>query len=557
LIPKATMLVNFIALTAGLATTASAQCVGNYFSFYNRPGSAVSYQRVDPALQPGTASPHMHSFDGGNAVSANTDFAATQSSTCTTARVKPDKSLYWRPTLYFNGDVNGTGTKFHRVPEMSTKIYYKFGDGNNWANVTGFPENFNMIAGEPAKRSLGENTAGVRWACHRPDNQDDSKSIYEKGFPTGFQNCTGGFASEVTFPSCWNGKALDPKKPYDHMAYPNGNSGIGIENCPTTHRAARFPTIFIEYWWDINSFKGMYPADSSPWVLSNGDPTGYSFHADFLNGWEKGVLEKAIAQTGGCYCGCGCGQTEMEQCFGKANVNVDDNVDSHEWAQCSETSTAEAGEAAPVVDTLPGCNPLQYGPADATPVSGPGCSATAAPPVGGGDKSSSATGASKTPAVSSPAATPTEKASSKYEAGIEPTSSKPETYHSSSKAAKDDAVYPSPTLSLPNKGSDKTPAAASSPQYANGDKEAAKPTPNDALPSLVLVSTPAASKPTVSPGGEDEECKAPVYVTVTPTVYVTVGAVATSCNSATVTKTTTEIATITVPAVGALAYGSY
>jgi hypothetical protein len=543
------MLVNFIALTAALATTASAQCVGNYFSFYNRPGSAMSYQRVDPALQPGTASPHLHSFDGGNSVSANTNFAATQSSQCTTARVKPDKSLYWRPTLYFNGNVNDTGTKFHRVPEMSTKIYYKFGDGNNWANVTAFPEDFNMIAGEPTKRSLGENAAGVRWACHRPDNKDESFAIFEKGFPSGFQNCTGGFASEVTFPSCWNGKALDPKKPYDHMAYPNGNSGIGIENCPTTHRAARFPTIFIEFWYDVNSFKGMYPADSVPWVLSNGDPTGFSFHADFLNGWEKGVLEKAIAQTGGCYCGCGCGQTEMEQCFGKANVNVDDTGDIHEWAQCAEMSTASASEAAVVVDTLPGCNPLQYGPADATPVSGPGCAATAAP-IAGGDKSSSATGASKTHAVSSLAATPTEKPSSKSESGIEP---------KSSETAKDDAVYPSLILSLPNKGENTTPAAtpaATSQTYESGDKDVAKPTPNDVLPSLAFLSTPAASKPTAPNGGKDEECKAPIYVTITPTVYVTVGSVATSCNSGTVTKTTTEIATITVPAAGGLAYGS-
>jgi hypothetical protein len=541
--PKDIMFFNFISLTAALATTASADCHGNYFNFFNRPGSAMSYQRVDPALQPGTASPHMHSFDGGNSVSANTDFAATQSSTCTTARIKTDKSLYWRPTLYWNG--NGTG--YHRVPEKSTKIYYKFGDGDKWANVTGFPEDFNMIAGDPKKRSLGDNPAGVQWGCHGPNGRMDDK-IFEKGFPTGFHDCSYGFATEVTFPSCWNGKLLDPKNPYDHMAYPNGGAGVGIENCPTTHRAARFPTIFIEFWYDISPFNGTYADDSVPWVLSNGDPTGYSFHADFLNGWEKGVLEKAIAETGGCNCGCGCGQEDMEQCFGKANVNVDDTV---EWEQCSGMDSTSTGEAAAVVETLPGCNPIQSGPADATAVSGPGCSATAAPPVGGGNKSSSSTGATKTPVVFSPAATPTEKASSKSEAG---------SYASSSQAVEEDAsTYPSPT---PNKVSDKTPdatqTAASSQQYGNGDKQAAKPTPNDVLPSLVLVSTPAASKPTAPAGGEDESCKEPVYVTVTPTVYVTAGSVATSCNSSTVTMTTTEIATITVPAAaGGIGHGSY
>jgi hypothetical protein len=550
------MLVNFIALAAALATTTSADCHGNYFNFFNRPGTAMSYQRVDPAVQPGSASPHMHSFDGGNSVSANTDFAATQSSTCTTARIKTDKSLYWRPTLYWNG--NGTG--YHRVPEKSTKIYYKFGDGDAWANVTSFPEDFNMIAGDPKKRSLGDNPAGVQWGCHGPNGRMEDK-IFEKGFPKGFNECSYGFATEVTFPSCWNGKLLDPKNPYDHMAYPNGVSGVGIENCPTTHRAARFPTIFIEFWYDISSFKGTYKDDSVPWVLSNGDPTGYSFHADFLNGWEKGVLEKAIAETGGCNCGCGCGQEDMEQCFGKANVNVDDTV---EWEQCSGTSSTSTGEAAAVVETLPGCNPLQYGPADATPVSGPGCAATAASLVGGGAKSSSATGATKTPAVSSPAASPTEKASSKPGAGTYPSSfkSNAEIQPASSKAVEEDAsIYPTPTLSLPNKGSHTKPTAVPSAvpslPYGNGDKEAAKPSPNDVLPSLILASTPVASKPTAPAEGKEEECRAPVTVTITPTVYVTVGSVATSCNSGTVTMTTTEIATITVPAAGGIGYGSY
>jgi hypothetical protein len=549
------MLISLIALTAGLTSIASADCHGNYFNFYNRPG-AVSYQRVDPILQPGVVSPHMHSFDGGNSVGVSTDFAATQSATCTTARIKTDKSLYWRPTLYFNGN-DGNGTGFYRVPESGTKIYYKFGDGDNWANVTSFPEDFNMIAGFPNKRAEGENPAGVQWACHEPDGRNEK--IFTKGFPSGFNNCTGGFASETTFPSCWNGKPLDPKNPYDHMAYPSGVSGVGIENCPTTHRAARFPTIFIEFWYDVNSFKGKYDANSVPWVLSNGDPTGYSFHSDFLNGWEKGVLEKAIAQTGGCYCGCGCSQTDMEQCFGATNVNKNEDT---EFVQCSDAGTSSASEAAAFVEALPGCNPLQYGPADATPASGPGCTATAAT-VAGGDKSSSSASVTKTPAVSSSTATPTEKAPSKSEA---------EAYPPSSKAMQDDAsILSSVTLSFPNKGNDKapkaTPAAVSSQLYGNGDKDVAKPTFNDGLPSLALATPPASSKPTPPSGsgsgsgsgtkGKDEECKAPIYVTVTPTVYVTVDSVATSCDSGTVTKTTTETATVTVPAAGGFKYGSY
>jgi hypothetical protein len=270
------MYFNTIALAAGLAATTSAQCIGNYFSMYNRPGNAMSYQRLDPGLFLGTESPHLHSFDGGNGLSRSTSYSDLVASSCTTARVKTDKSLYWRPTLYFSNETDS----YYRVPEMSSKIYYKFGDGNNWANVTSFPEGFNMIAGSPTKRSDSANPAGVRWGCHSADGGD---TIFENGFPKGFQTCQGGFASEVTFPSCWNGKEMDPKNPNAHMAYPNGNAGIGIENCPTTHRAARFPTVFIEFWWDIASFKGTWNGKAVPWVLSNGDPTGFGFHGDFVS----------------------------------------------------------------------------------------------------------------------------------------------------------------------------------------------------------------------------------------------------------------------------------
>ncbi|KAF2029022.1 hypothetical protein EK21DRAFT_68461 [Setomelanomma holmii] len=497
-----------LALTASLAATSTAfTCTGNYFSFFNRDGNALSYQRIDPALFPGTQSPHLHSFDGGNGLSASTDFAATQDASCSTARVKTDKSLYWRPALFWNG--NGTG--FHRVPEKSTKIYYKFGDGDKWANVTGFPDNFNMIAGSPMKRSDGDNPAGVRWGCHQPDGRSDP--LFANGFPTGFQSCKYGFASEVTFPSCWNGEKLDPKNPNAHMAYPTGSGSVGTDNCPTTHRAARFPTIFIEFWYDVSSFDGQYASDS----------------------------------TGGCNCGCGCGQTEIEQCFGAENVNKDDDT---AFEQCS-VSGGSSADAATVFDTLPGCNPIQSGPADATAVTGPGCGATPAPGTGGAKTSSSA---------SSPSVTPPAKVSSK--AG----SSSAADAYSSAVVQDETNTKPSLSLNLPNKGNaTPTPTPVTSSQaYSDIPKDATKPTPSaSAEPdtpkgTVPGVSSAAPIKPSGAPsGGKTGECKAPVYVTVTPTVYVTAGTNSTACGLGTVTKTLTQTATVTVEPAGGFQYGSY
>jgi hypothetical protein len=94
-----------------------------------------------------------------------------------------------------------------------------------------------------------------------------------------------------------------------------------------------------------------------------------------MNGWEAGVLEKAVSENDGCKCGCGCGQEEMEQCFGSENVNKDSD---EAWASCAATE-AYGGDDGSVLDALPGCNPIQSGPASATSASGPGCTAAPAP----------------------------------------------------------------------------------------------------------------------------------------------------------------------------------
>lgn len=494
---------NVLVLAAAMAGAVEAfKCEGPYFSFYNRPGTALSYQRLDPALYPGTESPHLHSFDGGNGLSALSTYADTQGSSCSTARIKPDKSLYWRPTLFFKSSDN----KFTRVPEKFSKVYYKFGDGDARANVTEFPEDFSMMAGNPFKRSEYENPGRIRWTCLG----DGYSRIGDKqGFPKGFTSCKEGLATEITFPSCWNGNKLDTKNPNAHVAYPVGG-GKGVAACPSTHRQARFPEIFIEFWYDISSFNGKYTAQETPWVLSNGDPTGFGFHADFKNGWEKGVLAKATAETGYCDCGCGCDETKLKVCFGQSGVN--DNNDKS-FSGCSVTAAYGGGDIK-TFDKLPGCNPLQNGPFDAVQATGEGCAAAPAPAAS--NKASSAY-----PSISLSLANKQDayKTQDNYDV-VTPTLAA-----SSSAAA-------TPTTTLP---------VSLGPNPSLGlifSDEATNP------PSSKLLPTASSSK-----GGE---CKAPVYVTVTPTVYVTAGAVnsTTSCDYGTVTATTTNTVTVTVAASG-------
>lgn len=414
------MVNTLLTLAAGLAATVSAfDCNGAYFTMYNRKGFGMSVQRLDPALDPGTQSPHLHNFDGGNGVALKTTFDGLTSSSCTTARIKADKSLYWRPSLFWNG--NGTG--FYRVPEQ-LKIYYKFQDPNNApANVSEFPENFQMIVGDPMKRSDdGKNPGGIRWACHEPKGAATKDAIFTKGeFPTGFTGCGFGLASEATFPSCWNGKEIDPKNPTAHMAFPS-QGGKGIEVCPEGFKVARFPTIFVEFWYDIAAFDGQYKATDMPWVLSNGDPTGYGMHADFRNGWEKGVLAKATAQQGYCNCGCGCNEELLEKCFGPNSINKESDP---AFKNCA-AKPAYPGEDAVRVDKLPGCNPIQKGPGRAVPQTGANCGGAApAAPAGDDEEASSSAVAAPSASGSAPASSSKVAASSSKAApSKKPTSTK-------------------------------------------------------------------------------------------------------------------------------------
>lgn len=501
---------NILVLATALAGATNAfVCEGPYFSFYNRAGTALSYQRLDPALFPGTESPHLHSFDGGNGLSALSTFADTQSSSCTTARIKPDKSLYWRPTLFFKTKTS----KFIRVPEKFSKVYYKFGDGNDRANVTEFPEDFSMMAGNPLKREAYDNPGRIRWTCL---GEGYSRTGDKPGFPEGITSCKEGLATEITFPSCWNGQKLDPKSPNAHVAYPSGG-GKGVAACPSSHRVARFPEIFIEFWYDVSSFDGQYTAKEVPWVLSNGDATGYGFHADFKNGWEKGVLGKATAETGYCNCGCGCDEAKLKVCFGNSGVN--DNTESS-FKSCAANAAYAGGEGL-TYDKLPGCNPIQLTPDDAARAASEGCNATP-PPATSYKASSLVPSASGKPSAAFPSL-------------------------SISLAGKQEAYKTPNNYEIPTTTLVFSAAPATSLPVSMG--------PN---PSLGLVFSDAATNPpssqilpTASPS-KGGECKAPVYVTVTPTVYVTAGAVAntTSCDYGTVTTTLTNTVTVTVAAGG-------
>lgn len=202
-----------------------------------------------------------------------------------------------------------------------------------------------MLAGNPMARRF-KNTPQARainYACI--DRQPKKET---NGFPKG--NCDGGLRMQVFFPSCWDGKRVDSPNHKDHVAYPD-RMDYGV--CPPSH-PKRLMALQYEIFFDVDAFvkNGLWkPNNDFPFVLSNGDATGFGSHGDFLNGWDIPTLQKAI-----------------DTCTNHHGI-IDDcpafKVISREVASECMLTKAIAEKTTGWLPSLPGCNPITYGPADA------------------------------------------------------------------------------------------------------------------------------------------------------------------------------------------------
>ncbi|PHH51425.1 hypothetical protein CFIMG_005035RAa [Ceratocystis fimbriata CBS 114723] len=268
--------------------------------------SRVGNARLDPIVNPGGISAHMHSIYGSSGFSKTSDFGELHGAECTSCRVTQDKSAYWTPSLYFQDTATG---EFTEVDEQGGLLAYYF---LNHDKMTAFPEGFRMLAGTNSRRSFttGNPMEGdppkSSWAAEGITSQ---KALAERAI--GFNclnyakqgeatlsrhylpekswldaNCPDGIRIELMFPSCWNGKDLDSADHQSHVAYPDL---VMTGECPDTHPVG-LAGIMFETFFRTQEFAGK----AGRFVVANGDPTGYGFHGDFITGWTPSVLQQAI-----------------------------------------------------------------------------------------------------------------------------------------------------------------------------------------------------------------------------------------------------------------------
>ncbi|KAF9529652.1 hypothetical protein CPB83DRAFT_926527 [Crepidotus variabilis] len=328
--------------------------------------SQLVIERLDPLLEPGKVSAHLHQIIGGSAfnVTMNVNNDLPSLSQCTSCTYSEDFSNYWTAVLYFKHS-NGSFKRVRQLPGQllgnangGMTVYYS--QPSNGGKVTSFPKGFRMIVGNAMTRSFDANNQEAKSLNFRclsagggnggvvGDPGTDSNALPK-------MKCLGGIRSQIVFPSCWDGKNLDSADHRSHVKYPNGSA------CPSTHPVL-VPQIFIETVWDTTEFNNMWPSDGSqPFVYSMGDPTGTGQHADYVFGWQGDALQRA-----------------MDQCnsFGGACPTLKtQSIDAiNKCTQASRVKETYEGW----LKALPGCNPIQSGPQPATMVSGCGAPTTLA-----------------------------------------------------------------------------------------------------------------------------------------------------------------------------------
>ncbi|KAH9828343.1 hypothetical protein Tdes44962_MAKER09383 [Teratosphaeria destructans] len=342
---------------------ALASLAGSASAFWRMPcRSQTGKGRLDPIVDRGEVSGHVHTIHGGGGFSFDADYQSLNSSNCTSCEVTQDHSAYWTPALYFQYS-NGTSIMVDQVGGMLAYYLYYL------ENVTAFPEGFVMVAGNPRLRSFEgpfPDTELSSWPTDPVDqfflqqralgfncldySKDPEASLYRHQFPSKDYmdaNCLDGLRLEFAFPSCWNG-SLDSSDHKSHVKYP---SLVKEGNCPEGYDQ-HLPFLFYETIWNTYAFKG----EDGQFLFSYGDPVGTGYHADFMMGWESQEFLQNALDT----CQSSSGQIQDCPLF---NIQSDEVA-----AECKFEMPDDIcdDEVLGPRNGLPVDVPIQYGPANAT-----------------------------------------------------------------------------------------------------------------------------------------------------------------------------------------------
>ncbi|KAJ8072121.1 hypothetical protein PM082_015679 [Marasmius tenuissimus] len=222
--------------------------------------------------------------------------------------------------------------------------------------TTAFPDDFRMLSGDPTLRTYDPKSyaqQAITFLCLDFNGVTSRHNELPRG-----KRCPSGIRAQVNFPMCWDGKNVDSPDHKSHVAFPSGGPDSG--KCEDPKFPVTLPRVFMEMYWSTPDFKdswGDAMDGEQPFVFANGDPTGYGYHGDFFNGWDKGVLQKAVDT---CYCDP---NGSLDCCAQQGVFTLNKDKKCRITKEVDETTTG-------TLPKLPGTNPVtkeaSFAPADTT-----------------------------------------------------------------------------------------------------------------------------------------------------------------------------------------------
>ncbi|KAI7498899.1 WSC-domain-containing protein [Hortaea werneckii] len=343
-------------------------------AFFRIDCGVIQTGRVDSVVNPGSYAEHAHTLVGSANIGVNSTYDTLYNSPCSSCQIQKDLSAYWTPLLYYHYP-NGT---FIEVPHGGSVIYYLGrGVGGETKSIVPFPRGFQMLSGNKAARSYDNQTMtwGNAQYPGRPVADRVSFACLTAG-PGGPEQpymftptlCVNNMRAQIAFQSCWNGKDLY-KTDNSHVAY---LSGIDNGVCPPSH-PVYLPIVFMETSYAtsiVPPHEDGTPLEDSRFVFSQGDPTGFGFHGDFVNGWDDQVQLEAVENC--LYNDPSYGTVEECPALMRSNTNG-------AAYNCPEQPPAIDEPVHGLLDRLPGCIEITYGP-EAAPASSMKCGPEDPPP---------------------------------------------------------------------------------------------------------------------------------------------------------------------------------
>jgi hypothetical protein len=226
----------------------------------------------DPIVYPDRPPPvgHRHLFFGSTAISYDSRLGHLRAGG-TTCRFEDgtnggNRSSYWIPDLKLRNGKWASGAQVN--------AYYKKGNSSlNAHDIKPFPSGLKMLI-----RDRNNRQTQVSWFCSGLGGEGNNGKFAERPYNCNPDGRRPYVTTRITFPQCGNGHR-DSQDHIRHMVYA-GDSG-----CPKSH-PHEFPRLFITAKYD--TWRG---ARSK---LAGGEDTATGFHADYIEAWRPGRLEKFV-----------------------------------------------------------------------------------------------------------------------------------------------------------------------------------------------------------------------------------------------------------------------